>query len=104
MARKKYDGVIEVVRYAPEGKISQVRIYERRGPTYSDRVLINRMELLQRLRAGKKFGVGIRERFKASTFKVSSDVRLVGSRGQEVIVAGGTTSTDRDDLQGAPLF
>jgi hypothetical protein len=104
MARKKYDGVIEVVRYAPEGKISQVRIYERRGPTYSDRVLINRMELLQRLRSGKKFGVGIREALMASTFKVSSDVRLAGSRGQEVIVSGGANSTERDDLLGVPLF
>jgi len=104
MAQKKYDGVIEVVRYAPEGKISEVRIYERRGPTFSDRVLISRMELLQRLRAGKKFGVGKREEFMASTFKVSNDVRLAGSRGQEVIVAGGTKSTERDDLQGVPLF
>jgi hypothetical protein len=40
----------------------------------------------------------------ASTFKVSSDVRLAGSRGQEVIVSGGANSAERDDLQGVPLF
>ena len=104
MARKKYDGVIEVVRYDPEGKISQVRIYERRGPTYSDRVLISRAELLQRLHSGKKFAVGSREELMASTFKISSEVRLAGSRSQEVIVSGGATSAECDNLQDVPLF
>ena len=104
MARKIYDGVIEVVRYTPEGKISEVRIYERRGPTFSDRVLLSRMELLQRLRSGKKFGVGTRVERMASTFKVSSAVRLAGTRGQEAILAGGAKSTERDNLQGVPLF
>ena len=61
MPQKKYDGVIEVVRYTPDGKISEVRLYERRGPTFSDRVIIPRTELLQRLRARKKFAVGLRK-------------------------------------------
>ncbi|MRR31304.1 hypothetical protein EG834_13510, partial [bacterium] len=81
MPQKKYDGVIEVVRYTPDGKISEVRLYERRGPTYSDRVLITRVELLQRLRARKKFAVGVRKPLLASTFDVVSDVRLAGPRG-----------------------
>jgi len=34
MAQAKYDGVIEAVRYAPAGRISLVRAYERRGPTF----------------------------------------------------------------------
>jgi len=104
MPQKKYDGVIEVVRYTPEGKISEVRLYERRGPTYSDRILLNRMDLLQRLRAGKKFAVGRREEFMASTFKVSSEVCLAGSRGQEVIVSGPGSEAGHDNLQGTPLF
>ena len=104
MAQKKYDGVIEVVRYTPAGKISEVRLYERRGPTFSDRVIIPRTELLQRLRARKKFAVGVRKLLMASTFEVVSEVRLAGPRGQEMIVAGSSTATDRDDLQGAYLF
>ena len=104
MPQKKYDGVIEVVRYSPEGKISEVRMYERRGPTYSDRVMVTRAELLQRLRAKKKFAVGARKPFLASTFDVTAEVRLTGSRGQESIVAGSSKTADRDDLQGAPLF
>lgn len=103
MPQKKVDGVIESVRYTPEGKIELVRIYERRGATYSDRVLLNRHDLLQRLRARKKFAVGARKIYLASTFDLGADVRLVGPRGQEAIVAGSTVK-DRDDLRGAPLF
>jgi hypothetical protein len=104
MPQKKYDGIIEGVRYTPEGKLSHVRIYERRGPTYSDRTMLTRTELLQRLRAKKKFAVGVRKIFLSSTFDVVADVRLAGSRGQEAIVAGASSAVDRDDLQGAPLF
>jgi hypothetical protein len=104
MPQKQYDGVIEVVRYTPEGKIDSVRIYERRGPTYSDRILLTRIELLQRLRTRKKFAVGARKPLMASTFEISAEVRLAGSRGQEMIVVGNSSATDRDDLQGVPLF
>jgi hypothetical protein len=103
MPQKKYDGVIECVRYSPEDRLSEVRIYERRGPTYSDRTLINRAELLQRLRLGKKFAVGARVDRLASTFEILNEVRLIGPRGQEMIVAG-TVSGDCDELLGAPLF
>lgn len=104
MAQKKMDGVIEAVRYTPEGKVDEVRLYVRRGPTFSDWVLMKRGDLLQRLRAGKKFGVGTREAQLASTFQIKSRVRLAGSRGQESIVAGSASAAERDDLQGAPLF
>lgn len=104
MPQKIYDGVIEGARYTPEGKLSGVRIYERRGPTYSDRVLLTRAELLQRLRAKKKFAVGVRTPFLASTFTIGSEVRLAGSRGQEAIVAGTSNAVDRDDLPGVPWF
>ena len=104
MPQKKYDGVIEGVRYTPEGKLTEVRFYERRGPTFSDRTLLTRADLLQRLRAKKKFAVGTRTVFLASTCEILADVRLAGSRGQEAIVCGSSTAVDRDDLQGAPLF
>lgn len=104
MPHKKYDGVIEVVRYTPEGKIETVRLYERRGPTFSDLVLLNRAELLLWMRAGKKFAVGVRKEYLAGTFDIKNDVHLVGSRSQEAIVAGNSKTTERDDLQGAPLF
>ncbi len=104
MAQKKFDGVIESVRYTPEGKIETVRLYERRGPTYSDRLLLARADLLQRLRSGKKFAVGSRKLYISSTFEIKAEVKLSGPRGQEAIVAGGAAAAERDLLQGALLY
>ncbi len=102
MAKQKYDGVIEVVRYAPEGQIAVVRGYERRGATFSDRELWTRAELIQRLKAGQKLVTGERIPFMASTFKVLSAVRLGRSRGHEVVVSG--KEDCEHDLLDAPLF
>ena len=55
----KFDGVIEAVRYRG-GKIELVRAYERRGATFSDRVLLDRAALLDRLKKGKRFVTGQR--------------------------------------------
>ena len=79
-------------------------MYERRGATYSDRILVNRADLLARLRSGKKFAVGACKPTMASTFDVRNEVRLAGSRGQEMIVAGKDAPAGRDDLRGAPIF
>jgi hypothetical protein len=102
MAKKKFDGVIETVRYAPDGKIEWVRAYERRGPTFSDWVLIDRPTLVERLKAGKKFVTGRRIPFLSSTFEISLPVRLAGSNGGAVILAGEADSS-RDSLPGVPL-
>ncbi len=102
MARQNYDGVIEVVRYTPEGQIALVRAYERRGATFSDRLLWTRAELAGRLKAGQKIVTCERTPFMASTFTVKSAVRLGRGRGGEVIVSG---QEDCDhDLLDAPLF
>jgi hypothetical protein len=98
---KKPDGVIEAVRYK-NGQIVMVRAYERRGATFSDCVLMERKELMDRLQKGQQFAVGSREEFKASTFKLGSDVKLVKQDGHEWI----TTRPDvtGDTLDGAPVF
>jgi len=102
MAKANYDGVIEVVRYTPEGQIQMVRAYERRGATFSDRVLWTRSDLVERLKAGQKIITGSRVTMLASTFTVSKPVRLERSRNGEVIVTGaGQADSDRLD---APLF
>lgn len=102
MAKQKFDGVIEVVRYTPEGLIDVVRAFERRGATFSDRVLWKRAELLERLKAGQKIVVGSPKLYLASTFAVGAPVRLERSRSGEMIVTG-KESSDRDRLS-APLF
>ncbi len=85
MAQVKYDGVIEAVRYAPPGRVAVVRAYERRGPTFSDRILISREELVRQLQAGKRFVAGERQAQMASTFTVASAICLVEKDGQKYL-------------------
>ena len=102
MAGMKYDGVIEAARYAPDGRILMVRAYERRGATFSDRVLLDRNTLVEQLKKGRKFVVGKRTQLMASTFVVSRNVRLAGDKGREIISTA--EKPDRDLLEEAPLF
>ena len=96
MANKKFDGLIEAVRYASDGKIELVRAYERRGATFSDVILIDRASLVTRLKSGQKFITGTRKEFLGSTFETAKMVRLDG----DAI----TTSSDatRDQLEEVP--
>ncbi len=103
MFKYKIDGVIEAVHYAPDGKIAWVRVYERRGPTYSDRVLLDRETLLARLKAKKLFVIGRRLPHVASTFDVSLPVRVIREQDTEVVVTGYLHSP-HDRLEGAPII
>lgn len=103
MAPKKTDGVIEAIRYTPEGDIDLIRIYERRGPAYSDRVLISRDELVRRLKAGKTFHIGTRKPMLGSTFELSDPVKLVRKDGGEILVCG-NANAERDSLPNVPRF
>ena len=109
MTHVKYDGVIEAVRYAPPGRVAVVRAYERRGPTFSDRVLISREELVRRLQAGKHFVSGERQLQLASTFTVTSTICLVEKDGQKYLATTGAPAAasgnaSGDYLVGVPLF
>ena len=100
---KKFDGVIEAVRYNPDGQIALVRGYELRGVTYSDRVLLDRDTLLKRLKAGKKFITGQRKEYWASTFDFGKTVKAQSREGKDFI----TTRDDapqRDELEETPAF
>ena len=104
MAHVKYDGVIEAVRYTPAGRVTVVRAYERRGPTFSDRVLINREELVRRLQAGKRFVTGERQLLLASTFTVALPISLVEKDGQKYLATPDALAATSDCLAGVPLF
>jgi len=99
---KTFDGMIEAVRYSPDGTLQVARIYERRGPTWSDRVLITREEMIRRMKAGQKFVTGQRIERLASTFEVKSTVRLTSLDGVEALRSVGDAG-QRDQLD-APLF
>ena len=99
---KKFDGVIEAVRYK-NGQIAVVRAFERRGTTFSDRVLIPREELLELLKRGRKFVIGKRKEFLASTFEVQDKpLQILKRDGQEIIST--RSDANHDELQQAPVF
>ncbi len=99
---KKFDGVIEAVRYK-NGQIVVVRAFERRGTAFSDRVLLDRKEFLERLKKGQKYVVGKRKEFLAGTFEVQEKpVLVLGQNGKEIIST--RLDADHDELEQAPIF
>ena len=103
MASKKFDGVIEAVRYTSNKKIEMVRAYERREAAFSDRIKLDRSKLLERLQDGKSFVTGTRKKYLAGSFEVGKPVRMVKANGKYFI----TTREDNpayDDLGDVPIF
>jgi len=98
---KKYDGVIEAVRYK-NGQIVVVRAFERRGAAFSDRVLIDRKELMDRLKDGKKFILGSRKPLMAGTFEEGKTVKIVSHDSKDFIST--RDGADRDELEQALVF
>ena len=103
MAKPKFDGVVEVVRYNPDGNIAWVRAYLRRGATFSDRVLIDRQTLIQDLKAGKRYVAGKRQEFMASTFDVAGPIEVRQVSGNDILVAGDGNAV-KDHLEGVPII
>ena len=98
---KKFDGIIEAVHYK-NGQIVNVRAYERRGATFSDCVLIERKDLLERIKSGKKFLTGVRKEYLASTFQEGKSVQVMNRDGKDFIST--RAGADRDELEQVPMF
>ncbi|MBI5943707.1 MAG: hypothetical protein HY864_05005 [Chloroflexi bacterium] len=98
---KKIDGVIEAVRYK-NGQITLVRAYQRRGATYSDRVLVDRKTLLERLQKGQTYVTGAREELNASTFKLGKPVMILKQDDREILAT--SEKATRDELEKVPAF
>ena len=98
---KKVDGVIEAVHYQ-NGQIVNVRAYERRDSTFSDHILIDRKDLIERIKKGKKFLVGTRRELMASTFDLGKTVQVVTRNGKEILST--SADADHDELESSPVF
>lgn len=98
---KKFDGVIEAARFK-NGQIVVVRAFERRGAAFSDRIMIDRKELLEKLKDGKKFITGKRKELLAGTFEQGKPVQLVSRDGKEFIAT--LDNVDHDELEQVPVF
>jgi len=98
---KKVDGVIEAVHYQ-DGQIANVRAYERRDATFSDHILIDRKDLIERIKKGKKFLVGTRKELMASTFNLGKPVQVLTRNGKEIIST--SAEADHDELENVWVF
>lgn len=103
MAIKKIDGIVEVVRYQPDGQVKLVRVYQRVASTYTDRILLSRGQLVDVLKAGKRYVAGHREQYMGATFETGSEILLVKKNGKDLLQSA-QASGDTDDLKGVPLF
>ncbi len=99
MARPKFDGIIEAIRYNPDGKIALVSAYERHGAVWSDRVLLEREDLIKRIQQGKRFMTGRRKEYLGGVFETGQRVRVV----QDTIVTD-EQAQKRDFLTSVPIF
>ena len=98
---KKFDGVIEAVRYH-NGQIEVVRAFERRGAAFSDRVMIERHELLKRLKEGRTFVTGKRKEGFGGMFEQGQPVRVISRDGKDFIST--RADANQDVLEQVPVF
>lgn len=103
MARVKADVVVEAVHYNPDGKVDWVRVYERMGNAYTDRLIWDRENLVARLKKGARVYVGKRILLLAGSFELGDPIRLVEKNGENYLVTG-ENGTDKDDLRTVPIL
>ncbi len=103
MGKIKYDGVVEAAHFRPDGQLDWVRVYERRGAVFSDRVLLYRDAFIRQLKAGKRYMVGERILNLGGMFTVTEPVHLFSQDGKQVIVVG-EGQANKDELNGVPII
>ncbi len=101
MAKTDYDGVLEAAHYKPDGQLDWVRVYERLGAIFSDRIILSREAFVRQLKAKKRYVVGERMLNYGGKFTVSRAVHLVEKDGKPVIVVGSNQAA-QDELEGVP--
>lgn len=104
MAQKKFDIIIEAVRYSQDGSIQFARGYQRRGDTYSDIRLFSRDELIQALKNGKKIAAGKRQPFLATTFEIHDTISLSKGNDHPILLTGSQAKGSQDHLKGVPIL
>ncbi|MES0360496.1 MAG: hypothetical protein ABUK20_06235 [Anaerolineales bacterium] len=103
MAKPKYDGVVQAVRYDDQGQVLWVRAFLRRGQVWSDQIILKRGALIEQIKSGKRIVAGERTRFLGATFETTDPVTVVKVNSHEVLVTGDTQSKT-DSLTGVPLI
>jgi hypothetical protein len=102
MVKAVVDGIVQAVRYDSGGQVDWVRAYLRRGPTWSDTILLDRENLVKEIKAGKQFRTGKRVPLMGGTFETHAPLRLIEKDGREILVTGELQAVT-DNLEGVPL-
>jgi hypothetical protein len=103
MAKINYDGVVEAAHFKPDGQLDWVRVYERRGAVFSDRILLSREAFIEQLKAKKRYMVGERIINLGGKFNVTQPVHLQRQDGKQVIVVG-DAKVSMGELAGVPIL
>ena len=103
MARQNNDGVIVAAHYKDDGVIDWVKAFLRRGPIWSDVVLISRDALIDQLKSGKNFVTGIRVEYMGTTFETADAVNLITDKDHDILVTGDIES-ETDRLDNVPVL
>jgi hypothetical protein len=98
MARKNDDGIIIAAHYMDEGDVDWVQAFLRRGPIWSDIVIMSREALVEEIKSGKNYVAGTRVEYMGTTFETADVVNLITNNDHDVLVTGDIESkTDRLD-------
>jgi hypothetical protein len=103
MAKPKYDGVVQAVRYDDKGNVLWVRAFLRRGPIWSDHIQLDRNDLIDKINSGMTIMTGERLPYYGSTFETSTPVKVVKINSHEILIAGDVQG-ESDCLEGVPLI
>ena len=103
MAKPKYDGVVQAVRYDDQGQVLWVRAFLRRGQIWSDHIMLDRNELIEQIKSGKQIVVGERIPLLGATFETTVPIKVVKTNSHEVLISG-DTQANSDSLEGVPLI
>ena len=103
MARLKFDVVDTAVHYDPNEQMDWVRVFLRQGPTSSDRIMLDRQNLIDEIQSGKKFKVGSRVECEAGTFDVTDPANVFENNGDTILVVG-EIQAEQDSLEGVPII
>jgi hypothetical protein len=102
MTKLKIDGLIDAVRYARDGKIEIVRLYQRRWSAFSDLTLMPRSQLIDLLKEKKRITTGVRKPLWGNEFIIHQ--RILLSSGDESFIFTEGQSGDKDLLAEVPYI
>jgi len=103
MAKNKVDGIIESVRYTPDGQVDWVRAHLRNGKIYTDWVILERDKLIQEIKAGKEFQTGKRLPYMGGMFELKAAVKVIQENGKDILVVGDKQAS-HDHLEDVPVI